>query len=500
MDWYTPIARHVTVPLQARREGSRWPWHVEAIRAWETLSADEIRHRQWRKMEALLAHAYEHVPYYRRTFDERGLRPADLQGFEDLHLLPVLTKHDILRHGDELVARNLPAGELVEAVTGGTTGLPMRFRRDRRSRDLHYAAGAALARWCGCNIGDRQALVWGAPQDLDGAASAKTALAGWLLRRPLALNARRISESAMARFAARLRRYRPALVRGYPSALEFLARFVLAAGERLSVPAVICTAEPLSETQRRTIEEGLGAEVFDQYGTRELGPMAMECRQHRGLHVNAFSVYLEALAEGAPGELAVCSVDDGTPSGRPSRGGDRLKPVPRTATGMSSLAGADQDQPYRPLGRLIGTDLEGYGMPLIRYDLGDLGRWETGECPCGLAFPRLAPVEGRIGSMLVGTRGAHASGTTLASVMSSRRIPGQLQFLQAEDLSVTVRVVPEPAFGASDRARIVEGVRELLGDELPVEVVEVAEIPRSASGKYIFAESRAHAAAPVPGP
>jgi phenylacetate-CoA ligase len=452
MDWYTPIARHLTIPLQARREGSRWPWYVAGIRAWETLSAEEIRRRQWRKMESLLAHAYEHVPYYRRMFEERGLRPADLRGFEDLHLLPVLTKHDTVRHGDELVARNFPAGELVEAVTGGTTGLPMRFRRDRRSRDLHYAAGAAFARWCGYGIGERQALVWGAPQDLDGAASAKTALAGWLFRRPLALNARRVSEETMARFAARLRRYRPRLARGYPSALGFLARFLLAAGERLSVPAVICTAEPLSEAQRRTIEEGLGAEVFDQYGTRELGPMAMECRQHRGLHVNVFSVHLEVLSEGSPGEP----------------------------------------------GRLVGTDLEGYGMPLIRYDLGDLGRWEPGECACGLAFPRLAPVAGRTGSMLVGTRGAHASGTTLASVMSSRRIPGQLQFVQAEDLSVTVRVVPEPGFGASDRARIVEGVRELLGDELPVEVVEVAEIPRSASGKYIFAESRAHAA-PVPG-
>jgi len=450
MDWYAPIARHIMIPLQARRNRIRWPWYVEEIAAWETLSSAEITRRQWRKMEQLLAHAYENVPYYRGVFEDQGLRPRDIRGPDDLLLLPLLTKQDIRRHGQDLVARDIPRERLIETYTGGTTGLPMHFWRDDRCRDLHYAAQAAFGRWYGLRPGDRQAAVWGSPLDLQARRGLRQQFVGRLSRRPEILDCRDLSEPRMGKFARFLLRWRPRLLRGYTHAVEHFARYLQASGLALSIPAAVCTAEPLSENQRRTIEQGLGAEVFDEYSGREFGLMATECRRHQGLHVNAFSFYLEVLAE-------------------------------------------DQPVPPGELGRLVGTDLDGYGMPLIRYDLGDLGRWALKPCECGIGLPLLASVEGRTMGMLVGPSGQSVSSGILVYVMGKLNLPAQFQFCQAEDTSIEVRAVPENGFGPEHEAALREALTALLGEGLKITIRRVAEIPRARSGKYVYTESSAAA-------
>jgi phenylacetate-CoA ligase len=447
MDWYAPIARHLMIPLQAWREGTRWPWYVREIAAWESLSAEEIAERQWRKMEALLRHAYENVPYYRRLFDDRGIKPRDIQAPDDLCRLPLLTQKTMREHGEDLVARNVPASELVAASSGGTTGLPMRFRRDVRSRDLHYAAMVAFARWYGVHPGDRQALIWGALQDLAPARSRRARLADAILRRPLVLNAFHLSECTMRVFDRSVRRGRPRMLRGYPHAIEHFAWYLEQRGLKLRIPSVVSTAEPLTPAQREAFRRVFDAEVFDEYGGRELGLMATECRQHLGLHVNSFSVYLEVLDGERPAEAGV-------------------------------------------LGRLVATGLNSYGMPFIRYDVGDVGRWAAAACPCGVRLPLLGAVEGREAGILVADDGRRLSGCALWQAMAKLDVPAQLQFVQAEDMSVEVRIAPLAGFCPDHEVAIRAAVRQLLGETVSVTTREVPAIPRAPSGKYVYSESR----------
>jgi phenylacetate-coenzyme A ligase PaaK-like adenylate-forming protein len=51
------------------------------------------------------------------------------------------------------------------------------------------------------------------------------------------------------------------------------------------------------------------------------------------------------------------------------------------------------------VGRLVFTSLMRRGQALNRYDLGDVGRWETGPCPCGRASPRFRLL-GRSGDVM----------------------------------------------------------------------------------------------------
>jgi phenylacetate-coenzyme A ligase PaaK-like adenylate-forming protein len=71
-------------------------------------SQKDLETYQMRQLRLLLDHAYENVPYYRRVFDERGLRPEAIQGSGDLQLVPFLTRDTPQKHLPDLKARNLP--------------------------------------------------------------------------------------------------------------------------------------------------------------------------------------------------------------------------------------------------------------------------------------------------------------------------------------------------------------------------------------------------------
>lgn len=93
---------------------------------------------QMQQLSKLLHHAYENVPYYRRVFDERGLKPKDIQDFDDLKKLPYLTKDDFKTHFNELVAQNINLKNLPISHTSDTSGKPLLYRYIYRSKGKEF--------------------------------------------------------------------------------------------------------------------------------------------------------------------------------------------------------------------------------------------------------------------------------------------------------------------------------------------------------------------------
>ena len=104
-----------TMSCLSELEESQW-WPLEQI---EELQSERLRR--------LITHAYEHVPYYRRVMDERGLRPTEIRSKADLRLLPVLTRSGAQEHGAEMRAKGFPGNLLRPTKTSGSTGTPLRF-------------------------------------------------------------------------------------------------------------------------------------------------------------------------------------------------------------------------------------------------------------------------------------------------------------------------------------------------------------------------------------
>ena len=88
----------------------------------ETMPAEEMKKLQSEKLVKQVKHVYENVPYYRNLMDEKGVKPEDIKGIEDLHKLPFLTKADLRdAYPYGLLAKPLEDCVRIQS-TSGTTG------------------------------------------------------------------------------------------------------------------------------------------------------------------------------------------------------------------------------------------------------------------------------------------------------------------------------------------------------------------------------------------
>jgi phenylacetate-CoA ligase len=449
MPIYQRIVRDALLPLSLWRAGetAQLRYRRELERS-QFLAADAIRALQLRRLRSLLTLAYDRCPFYRQRFDAIGLHPDDVGSLEELRLLPPLEKSDIQEQGGRMVARGWPQDDLLPNQTGGSTGTPIRFFLDRERKCSRAAATLRHNRWAGWEPGDRAAVIWGAPMD-QPADGLRARLRAALLREPLWLDAANLNERKLAEFHAALNKWRPKIIQAYARSAVLFAGYVRDRGLRAYRPhSLVTSAEMLSAEDRHLLEEVFACPVFDRYGCREVSVVASECPAHTGLHVNSECLYLEI----------------------------------ETADGPA----ADGE-----VGSILVTDLLNRAMPLIRYRIGDLGAWASGNCPCGRGLPRLEKLHGRSTDFLVGSDGRLVSGVFLATyVVANRPSLGQVQIRQDRAGAVVYRVCPGRDFDPeADVAYLQAATRRHLGDRAEADTELVEGLPAEPSGKFLFSRS-----------
>ena len=97
----------VVYPLAEKIKGTNSMEWYRRIQNMNTWSREEIRAWQNEQLQRIVDQAYNHTIYWKRIFDERGLKPSDIRNTEDLKKLPILTKEDIRAHYDEIVPDNV---------------------------------------------------------------------------------------------------------------------------------------------------------------------------------------------------------------------------------------------------------------------------------------------------------------------------------------------------------------------------------------------------------
>jgi len=297
--------------------------------------------------------------------------------------------------------------------------------------------------WSGWRRGQSVAKVWGNPE------YRQHGVKGWLRNRlydrAVHLDTLKMHPDEVRRFAARLYRTRPALIFGHAHSVFLLADAIRRDGLPAYQPrGIITTAMVLHPWQRRTIEAVFGCPVTNRYGCEEVSLIACECEAHHGLHVNADSVLVEVLRDGKP-----------TPPGIP--------------------------------GKIVVTDLSNFAMPLIRYEVGDVGILASRRCPCGRGLPLLEAIEGREADYVVTASGHLISGISLTENFATL-VPGiaQIQIVQETIRRFLFRIVADRGFGESSRRRMDELVAERFGSDAEYRCEFVGVIPQEPSGKYRF--------------
>ncbi len=399
-------------------------------------------------LSALLEHAAAHVPYYGKLLGDAGAVSggrADLGRFAEI---PPLTKEIMRAERDRLVADDADLATSVWNTSGGSTGEPVRILQDRRYLLSARRATYDQERMTGYRLGDRVVKLWGDERELlQGALPAKARLYN-LVKRQVFLNAFLMTPERMSAYLTRLAGLRPRLLIAYAQALYELAQFARAHGRRIEGPAAVMTsAGTLHPFMREAIEDATGLKVFNRYGSREVGNIAMECDRHDALHVAWRHVLVEVVDE----------------QGHPCAPGQE--------------------------GEILVTSLSNYAMPLIRYRIGDYGALHDGACACGYAGQLLRNVVGRVtdafrtpsGKVVPAEYFIHIVGVVL-----NRGALRKFQVIQQAADRVLVKVVPADGFGDEDEREIREKIAAVMDPGCTVGVERVSEIPALSSGKYRY--------------
>jgi phenylacetate-CoA ligase len=203
----------------------------------------------------------------------------------------------------------------------------------------------------------------------------------------------------------------------------------------------------LAPALRRELQEAFGAEIFDRYGPHEMEGVAYACHEHRGMHMAVDCVHTEFL-------------DD---AGRPVRAWDP--------------------------GHIVLTDLDSRVMPLIRYRIGDIGRALDGPCTCGRGFPLMAGITCRARDVFQTRDGARLLPDRLVSLLQEHPAVRLFQIVQAADLRIEARIVPDPArWTDATPAELIPLLSGAMGHAADIHVVRTDRVTLEPNGKYCYAK------------
>ena len=386
--------------------------------------ASGLARRQEARLVALVRYARARSRYYARVYRGLSADRGVLRG------LPPVTKPELMgsfgewvtdpavtRAGTEAFIADparigaLYLGRYFVSTTSGTTGLPGVFLHDPGAcavyQALTYRVGLAWLsgrQWLGmARLRGRWAAVVGT--------GGHFAAEGWMeyqRRRNVwqRHHYRVISvQRPLAALVAGLNAFDPAVLIGYPSALELLAGEQTAGRLRVRPVLVELGGESVGEDGRARIAAGLGGALHDDYSAAECMVMAFDCGQG-WLHVNSDWVILEPVDAG-------------------------YRPTP----------------PGEPSHTVLLTNLANRVQPIIRYDLGDTIVMRPEPCPCGSPLPAIH-VQGRRDDVLrlQATNGRTVSVLPLAIGSVLDETPGvyRSQLVQTGPASVLLKLALEP--------------------------------------------------------
>lgn len=427
--------------LRRRRFGPGFAEFLALLEESERWEPERHSEYQSARLASIVRHAYETVPYYRETMDAARLAPGDIRSPRDLTKLPILTRSDVAREGRRLLSAAASRPGTRRVTTSGTTGAPLTVHWDRSVSTATNALTRRIRAWAGLRPGVPTAVLQGRAV----VPLRQSRPPYWRHNRPwnqILLSALHLKRDNIPHYTDAIRAFGARALVSYPSAAYTFARFLEEAGEFVPLDGIILTGEPLFPDERALIEERFAARAFDVYGQAERVVHSSECEEHRGHHVFIQFGVLELL--------------DG--DGRPVGPGER--------------------------GRVVGTTLHNFAMPLLRYTFGDTAVMSSRSCPCGRTLPLIERVAAREEDLLVTPDGRVV--TPIAVIQGFGIVPGltRSQIVQREPGAITVRLETPRAIAPETERELRAYVASRLGPDVEARFERVDEIPLSGRGKF----------------
>lgn len=446
-DGINALRKNVFDPLYYQLINSNRSNYWRELEKTQYLSEDELTKIQWQRLGSLLTYAWSNNDFHRNRFDTAGVIPTDINSPADMRKLPILTKADIRAQNHKIISRGFDVQDLLQMKTGGSTGRSLEIYLTEDCSERRNACASRHDRWSGWDLGEPIAAVWGNPHI---PSSLKGKLKEWLVSPVIYLDTMCLNRQSIASFASQWDRVKPTLMFGHAHSIFILAQYVSELGIKNIRPSgIISSSMMLLAHERKFIEDVFKVKVTDRYGCEEASLIASECECHNGMHLNIEHLFIEFIK------------DDGSPA----------------ESGES--------------GKIIVTDLYNQAMPLIRYQVEDIGVPTDRKCSCGRGLPLMEGVVGRVADFLRKRDGSQVAGISLIE-NTLTKYPGldQLQIIQNSLDEFIVNIVPGKSFSADTVDSLSNYLLSVFDNNITIKTNLVKNIEKEASGKYRFSICR----------
>lgn len=415
----------------------------------ETMPLDELQKLQSERLKEQVKHVYENVAPYRKKMDEMGVKPEDINGIEDLHKLPFITKDD-LRDEYPYGYVAVPLDECVRIQsTSGTTGRrvvafytkeDIEVWEDCCARAIVAAGGSNKDV---CHVCYGYGLFTGGP-GLNGG-SHKVGC----LTLPM-------SSGNTERQLQFMEDLGSTIICCTPSYALNLGEAIKEKGikDKIKLKAGIFGAEPWTEEMRHDIEDALGIKAYDIYGLTEIsGPgVSFECEAQAGMHIQE-DHFIAEIIDPETGEVL----------------------------------------PEGSVGELVFSCITKKAFPLLRYRTRDLCILTREKCSCGRTHVRMKKPTGRSDDMMV-IKGVNVWPSQIETVILNQGYQANYQIVvdrinNKDRIELQVELTPEmvadPKLNVKKKeSEIKSGLKSMLGIGVDVSVVQPKTIVRS-EGKAV---------------
>lgn len=380
----------------------------------------------------LVRHAWDHIPVYRRLWNDHGVTPADVQCAGELARLPWVEKNQLIDAGLEARDARIPGEELDEMRTSGTSGRSIHIVRNRF--EVRVTRRAILRHFVRIGMRPWHRTI--------------TMASGWLKNRKGRIM-RHISktrhiepQTPLDEQIQTLEEFRPAAIVGQTGGIYLLARELLRRGRTFPLGFVVPTGATLMPEMRQAMRTAFSVDPRDMYGAIETGPITWQCR-NGVYHIDADRVIVEIVDE----------------QGRP--------------------------MPVGQPGQVVCTYLFAWSMPFIRYRLFDISALSSATCDCGCRFPLMEPVQGRVNDFLPTPRGDVVSPHFFFHLFDDARMNPvkEWRIIQESESRLLYEYIPEEQHDPAALERGVGRIRERFGAACIVESRAVAALPMTSVGK-----------------
>jgi len=399
-------------------------------------SREKLEEYQMEQLEKLLKHAYENVPYYRRVFDERGLRPKDIQDLNDLRKLPYLTKNIFKQRFNELTIKNIKLKNLPMSHTSGSTGKPLQFYENSYTGQKEFAF--IYHQWSRAGVKPGNPII----QLRGGIIEGDKPVNYDPIYKIMRLSPRINSKDVVRYYLERMGQFEASFLHGYPSSIALFATMVKKYGFRVlfKLKAVLFASETVYPWEREITKEVFNCRVFSHYGMAEKVVLAAECEN--SYHYHCIPQY------------GITEIDINT-------------------------------------NEIIGTSFLNHVNPFIRYRTTDVASQPIHlSCnKCGRHYYPIFPtVEGRLEDFIITAKGIPISPAVITHPFKDLKTVKGTQIVQKSLDSIILKIIPwdnySPEILERELYNLCQGLHNMLGPDIKIKTELVTSIQLSKSGKF----------------